>query len=54
MSRIAADIQSVLCKELDHLSGTALNDRVDNHLEKAMRNYEELGQVEKGHGEMMG
>ena len=28
-------------------------DRVDDHLEKAMMNYEELRQVEKDHGEMI-
>ena len=53
MSRIAADIQKVLRKELDYISRTALNERVDDYLEKAMRNYEELRQVEKDHGEMM-
>ena len=53
MSRIAADIQNVLHKELDYLSGAALDERMDDHLEKAMRNYEELQQVEKDHGEMM-
>ena len=46
-------IQRVLHKELDYLTESALTDRVDNHLEKAMRNYEELHQVEKDHGEMM-
>ena len=53
MSRMAPDIHRVLHKELDYLTGLALTDRVDNHLEKAMRNYEELCQVEKDHGEMM-
>ena len=50
---MAADIQRVLLKELDYLTGSALTDRVDDHLEKAMMNYEELRQVEKDHGEMM-
>ena len=47
------DIQRVLCKELDYLRGSALTERVDNHLEKAMSNYEELKQVEKDNAEMM-
>ena len=37
--RIAADIQRVL---RNHLSGSALNERVDDHLEKSMRNYDKL------------
>ena len=50
---MVADIQRVLLKELDYLTGSALTDRVDDHLEKAMRNYDELRQVEKFHAEMM-
>ena len=53
MSRIAADIQKVLRKELDYLSETALDERVDDHREEAMRNCEELRQLEKDHGERM-
>ena len=53
MSRMAADIQRVLLKELDYLTGSALTDRVDDHLEKAMMNYKELRQVEKDHAEIM-
>ena len=53
MSRMAADIQRVLLKELDYLMGSSLMDRVDDHLEKAMMNYEELRQVEKDHAEIM-
>ena len=33
-------IQRVLHKELDYLTESALTDRVDNYLDKAMRNYE--------------
>ena len=50
---MAADIQKVLRRELSHLTGSALEERVDDHLEKAMTNYEELRRVDKDHGEMM-
>ena len=50
---MAADIQRVLRRELNHLTGSALEERVDDHLEKVMTNYEELHQVDKDHGEMM-
>ena len=50
---MAADIQRVLRRGLSHLTGSALEERVDDHLEKAMTNYEELRQVDKDHGEMM-
>ena len=51
---MAADIQRVLRRELSHLTGSAQDERVDDHLEKAMANYEELRQVDKDHREMMG
>ena len=38
---------------MGHLSRAALDERVDDHLERAMRKNEELRQVEKDHGEMM-
>ena len=44
------DIQKVLCLKLGYLAGAALDKRVDDPLEKAMRNHEELRQVEKDHG----
>ena len=50
---MAADIQRVLRRELSPLIWSALEERVDNHLEKAMTNYEELRQMDKDHGEMM-
>ena len=50
MSKMAADIQKVLRKDLKHLAGSDLDERVEDHLEKAMENYEEL---EKDHREMM-
>ena len=53
MTYIAGVIQKVLRKELDYLSGSALDGRVYDHLEKAMKNYEKLRQVEKDHGKMM-
>ena len=53
MSKMAADIQKVLRRDLKHLAGSNLDERVEDHLEKAMENYEELRQVEKDHREMM-
>ena len=53
MSKMAADIQKVLRRDLRHLAGSDQDERVDDHLEKAMENYEELRQVEKDHREMM-
>ena len=50
---MAADIQKVLRRDLRHLAGSNLDERVEDHLEKAMENYEELCQVEKDHREMM-
>ena len=50
---MAADIQKVLRRDLRHLAGSDQDERVDDHLEKAMENYEELRQVEKDHREMM-
>ena len=50
---MAADIQIVLRKKLCHLTGSKLEEKVDDHLEKAMTNYEKLRQVDKDHGEMM-
>ena len=50
---MAADIQKVLRRDLRHLAGSDLDERVEDHLEKAMANYEELRQVEKDHREMM-
>ena len=50
---MAADIQKVLRRDLRHLAGSDQDERVEDHLEKAMANYEELRQVEKGHREMM-
>ena len=38
MSRIAANIQRVLRKELDYLSGAALDARVDDYLENLFQN----------------
>ena len=52
MAQMAADIQRVLRKELCHLTGSAQDERVDDRLEKAMANYEELRQVDKDHREM--
>ena len=53
MSEMAADIQKVLRRDLKHLAGSDLDERVEDHLEKAMENYEELRQVEKDQREMM-
>ena len=53
MSKMAADIQKVLRRDLRHLAGSDQDERVEDHLEKAMANYEELCQVEKDHREMM-
>ena len=50
MAKMEAEIQRVLRKDLSHLTGSKQNERVDDHLEKAMANYEELRQVEKDHG----
>ena len=50
---MAADIQRVLRKDLRHLTGSKQDERVDDHLEKAMANYEELRQVNKDHRERM-
>ena len=50
---VVADIQKVLRRDLRHLTGSDQDERVDDHLEKAMENYEELRQVEKDHREMM-
>ena len=50
---MAMDIQRVLRRELSHLTGSALEERVDDHLVKAMTNYEELRQVDKDYGDMM-
>ena len=50
---MAADIQKVLRRDLRHLAGSDQDERVEDHLEKAMENYEELRQVEKNHREMM-
>ena len=50
---MAADIQKVLGRDLRHLTGSDQDERVEDHLEKAMENYEELRQVEKDHREMM-
>ena len=50
---MAADIQRVLRRELSHLTGSTQDERVDDHLEKAMTNYKELRQVDKDHREMM-
>ena len=50
---MAADIQKVLRRDLRHLTGSDQDERVEDHLEKAMANYEELHQVEKDHREMM-
>ena len=46
MARMAADIQRVLRKEFCHMTGSKQDERVDDHLEKAMANYEELRQVD--------
>ena len=51
---MAADIQKVLRRDLRHLAGSDQDERVEDHLEKAMANYEELRQVEKDHREMTG
>ena len=53
ISKMAADIQKVLRRDLRHLAGSEQDERVEDHLEKAMENYEELRQVEKDHREMM-
>ena len=53
ISKMAADIQKVLRRDLRHLTGSDQDERVEDHLEKAMENYEELRQVEKDHREMM-
>ena len=53
MSKIAVDIQKVLRRDLRHLAGSKQDEKVEDHLEKAMENYEELRQVEKDHREMM-
>ena len=53
MSKMAADIQKVLRRDLRHLAGSNQDERVEDHVEKAMENYEELRQVEKAHREMM-
>ena len=50
---MAADIQRVLRRDLNLLTGSVLEERVDDHHEKAISNYEELRQVDKDHGEMM-
>ena len=50
---MAAHIQKVLRRDLRHLAGSDQDERVEDHLEKAMANYEELSQVEKDHREMM-
>ena len=47
MSKMAADIKKVLRRDLRHLAGSDKDERVEDHLEKAMENYEELRQVEK-------
>ena len=39
MAKMAADIQRVLRKDLRHLTGSKQDDKVDDHLEKAMANY---------------
>ena len=50
---MAADIQKVLRRDLRHLVGSKQDEKVEDFLEKAMENYEELCQVEKYHREMM-
>ena len=47
---MAAEIQKVLRKDLRHLTGSKQDERVDDHLEKAMENYEELRQMEEDQG----
>ena len=53
MAKMAAEIQKVLRKDLHHLTGSKQDEKVDDHLEKAIANYEELRPVEKDHREMM-
>ena len=53
MAKMATEIQRVLRKDLRHLTGSKQDEKVDDHLEKAMANYEELRQVDKDHREMM-
>ena len=53
MAKMAAEIQRVLRKDLRHLTGSKQDEKVDDHLEKAMANYEELRQVKKDHRKMM-
>ena len=53
IAKMAAEIQRVLRKDLRHLTGLKQDEKVDDHLEKTMANYEELRQVEKDHREIM-
>ena len=53
MAKMAAEIQRVLRRDLRNLTGSKKDEKVNDHLEKAMENYEELCQVEKDHREMM-
>ena len=46
MSKMAVDIQKVLRRDLRHLAGSKQDEKVEDHLEKAMENYEELRQVD--------
>ena len=46
MSKMAADIQKVLRRDLRHMAGSKQDEKVEDHLEKAMENYEELRQVD--------
>ena len=45
---MADDIQRVLRKELNHLMGSAQDERVDDHLERAMAQLSEGGQNSLG------
>ena len=50
---MATEIQRVLRKDLRYLTASKQDEKVDDHLEKAMASYEELRQVEKDHREIM-
>ena len=47
MAKMAAEIQRVVRRDLRHLTGSKQDEKVDDHLEKAMENYEDSARLRR-------